>query len=211
MCLALSVSSSFVLEQFVRSFCRSYLKQLNGMSMDTKCDHARFCRVDRTYQHEQARITLAVDRSGVRDPVVSTTDPTVSRTPTVAGHPTRQVGSEGVLRAVSMWLGERDHSSKPEVVLDDAERGSATYGDGFKGEHRAAFSALVSCFFGGTVLVGRRDAMRKVCVSLADFFDVERNLATILSHCFAELWEQCLFCSECEEQWIFWEASTWFG
>ena len=48
-----------------------YFKQLDGMSMDTKCDHARFCRVERTYQSEQARITLAVDRSGVRDPVVS--------------------------------------------------------------------------------------------------------------------------------------------
>ena len=48
-----------------------YLKQLDGMSMDTKCDHARFCRVDRTYQSEQVRSTLAVDRSGVRDPVVS--------------------------------------------------------------------------------------------------------------------------------------------
>ena len=40
-----------------------HLLQLNGMSMDTKCDHARFCRVDRTYQSEQARITLAVDKS----------------------------------------------------------------------------------------------------------------------------------------------------
>ena len=48
-----------------------YLKQLDGMSMDTKCDHVRFCRVDRTYQSEQARITLAVDRSSVRDPVVN--------------------------------------------------------------------------------------------------------------------------------------------
>ena len=48
-----------------------YLRQLDGMSMDTKCDHARFCRVDRTYQSEQARITLSVDRSGVRDAVVS--------------------------------------------------------------------------------------------------------------------------------------------
>ena len=47
------------------------LKQLDSMSMDPKCDDARFCRVDRTYQSEQARITLAVDRSGVRDPVVS--------------------------------------------------------------------------------------------------------------------------------------------
>ena len=47
-----------------------YLKQLDT-SMDTKCDHARFCRVGRTYQSEQARITLAVNRSGVRDPVVS--------------------------------------------------------------------------------------------------------------------------------------------
>ena len=28
-------------------------KQLDGMSMDMKCDHARFCRVDRTYQSEQ--------------------------------------------------------------------------------------------------------------------------------------------------------------
>ena len=38
----------------------------------------------------------------------STTDPTVSRTPTVAGHPTRQVGSdEGTLRAVSVSLGDR--------------------------------------------------------------------------------------------------------
>ena len=49
----------------------SYLRQLDGMSMDAKCDHARFCRVDRTYQSEQARITLSVDRSGVRDSVVS--------------------------------------------------------------------------------------------------------------------------------------------
>ena len=48
-----------------------YLRQLDGMSMDAKCDHARFCRVDRTYQSEQARITLSVDRSGVRDAVVS--------------------------------------------------------------------------------------------------------------------------------------------
>ena len=47
-----------------------YLRQLDGMSMDAKCDHARFCRVDRTYQSEQARITLSVDRSGVRDAVV---------------------------------------------------------------------------------------------------------------------------------------------
>ena len=39
-----------------------YLKQLDGLSMDTKCDHARFCIVDRTYQSEQARITLSVDR-----------------------------------------------------------------------------------------------------------------------------------------------------
>ena len=48
-----------------------YLRQLDGMSMDAKCDHARFCRVDRTYQSEQARVTLSVDRSGVRDSVVS--------------------------------------------------------------------------------------------------------------------------------------------
>ena len=48
-----------------------YLRQLDGMSMDAKCDHASFCRVDRTYQSEQARITLSVDRSGVRDAVVS--------------------------------------------------------------------------------------------------------------------------------------------
>ena len=75
----------------------------------------------------------------------------------------------------------------PEVVVDGAERGSVTYGVGFKGEHRASFSALVSCFLGGTVLVGRSDARRKVCVSLADFFDVERNPATILSRCLAEL------------------------
>ena len=48
-----------------------YLRQFDGMSMDAKCDHARFCRVDRTYQSGQARITLSVDRSGVRDSVVS--------------------------------------------------------------------------------------------------------------------------------------------
>ena len=48
-----------------------YLTQLDGMSMHAKCDHARFCRVDRTYQSEQARITLSVGRSGVRDSVVS--------------------------------------------------------------------------------------------------------------------------------------------
>ena len=37
----------------------------------------------------------------------STTDPTLSRTPTVAGHPTRQVGSgERMLRAVTVWLGK---------------------------------------------------------------------------------------------------------
>ena len=66
-----------------------------------------------------------------------------------------------------MWLGEWDHSSKPEVVVDDGER--ATYSDGFKGEHRASFSACVSCIFGGTVLVGRRDARSKVCVSPRGF------------------------------------------
>ena len=48
-----------------------YLKQLDGMSMDLKCDHGNFCRDDRTYQSEQARVTLSVDKSGVRDPVVS--------------------------------------------------------------------------------------------------------------------------------------------
>ena len=48
-----------------------YLRQLDGMSMDAKCDHARFCRVDRTYQSEQARITLSVDRPGVRDAAAS--------------------------------------------------------------------------------------------------------------------------------------------
>ena len=47
-----------------------YLRQLDGMNMEAKCDHAMFCRVDRTYQSEQARITLSVDRSGVRDSVV---------------------------------------------------------------------------------------------------------------------------------------------
>ena len=41
---------------------------------------------------------------------------------------------------------ERDHSSKPEVVVDGAERGSATHGDGFKGEHRVSFSALSLAF-----------------------------------------------------------------
>ena len=95
-------------------------------------------------------------------------------------------------RELQQWLdtlldkwevGERDLSSKPEVVVDGAERGSATYVDDFKGEHRVSFSALVSCFFGGKVLVGRREARREVCVSLADFFDVERNLATTLSRC----------------------------
>ena len=48
-----------------------YLKQPDGMSMYTKGDHARFCRVDRTYQPEQARVILSVDKSGVRDPAVS--------------------------------------------------------------------------------------------------------------------------------------------
>ena len=32
--------------------------------------------------------------------------------------------------AVGVWLGERDDSSKPEVVVDGVERGSATHGDG---------------------------------------------------------------------------------
>ena len=96
-----------------------YWKQLDGMSMDTKCDHARFCRVDRTYQSEQARVTLSVDRSGMRDPVVSALQcnqlgaarkygrapPTkLSRQP-MQWHPTRQVGRDEVmLRAVSAWL-----------------------------------------------------------------------------------------------------------
>ena len=44
------------------------------------------------------------------------------------------------------------------------------------------------------VFVGRCDAMRG-SGSLADLFDVERNPATILSHHFAELGEQCLFWS----------------
>ena len=105
-----------------------YLKQLDGMKMDTKCDHVRFCRVDWTYQSEQARITLSVERSGVRGPVVSalqqlgssthvrqsTADPAVSRTPTMAGSPTRQVGSDGAtLRAVGAWLGERVCDGRP--------------------------------------------------------------------------------------------------
>ena len=82
-----------------------YLRQLDGMSMDAKCDHTRFCRVDRTYQSEQARITLSVDRSGVRDAVrertaaagcstqvrQSSSDTAVARTATVAGHSSRQV------------------------------------------------------------------------------------------------------------------------
>ena len=92
------------------------------MSMDTKCDHARFCRVDRTYQPEQVRITLAVDRSGVRDPVVSALQQLgaarkYSRAPsTQLSRELQQwldtlldkVGSdEGMLRTVSVWLGER--------------------------------------------------------------------------------------------------------
>ena len=66
-------------------------------------------------------VTLSVDRSGVRDAVVSALQqlgaarkygrapPTaVARTATVAGHPSRQVGKdETLLRAVSAWLGER--------------------------------------------------------------------------------------------------------
>ena len=102
---------------------------------------------------------------------------------------------------------ERDHSSKPEVVVDGAERGSAAYGDGFKGEHRASFSTRVSCFCGRTVLVGRCDARRKV-VLIADVFDVERNPATILSRGLYECWEQCLLWTECGEQRIIWEASN---
>ena len=80
-----------------------YLRQFDGMSMDAKCDHARFCRVDRTYQSEQARITLSVDRSGVRDSVVSALQQlgaarkygrapltqVGARSAAVAGHPTR--------------------------------------------------------------------------------------------------------------------------
>ena len=140
-----------------------YSKQPDGMIMGTKCDHARFCRVDRTHQSEQVRITLAVDRSGVRDPVVSALQQLgaarkYGRAPPTQlsrelqqclRHPTRQVGSdEGMLRAVSVWLGdERDHSSKPEVVVDGAERGSATCGDGFKGEHRAFPSRPLSPAF----------------------------------------------------------------
>ena len=76
---------------------------------------------------------------------------------------------------------ERNQPSKPEVVGAGSERGSATYGGGFKGEHRVSFSARVFCFFCETVFVGRHDTRRAVCGSLADLFDVERNPATILS------------------------------
>ena len=100
------------------------------MSMDAKCDHARFCRVDRKYQSEQSRITLSVDRSGVRDAVVSAlqqlgaarkygrapSDPAVSRTPTVAGHPARQEGRRtGLITARQSEVG----------MNDGAKRGSA--------------------------------------------------------------------------------------
>ena len=173
------------------------------MSMDTKCDHARFCRVDRTYQSEQARITLAVDRAGVRDPVVSALQqwkqhgsmaehhrPSCLANSNSAGRPSRQIGSdEGMLSVVSVWLGKRDHSSKPE--------GGGRWCGARQCNERMAMASRVNIafpsrplsptFFGGTVFVGRRDARRKVCV--ADFFDVETNGATILSRCLSELWD----------------------
>ena len=142
-----------------------------------------------------------------------TTDPTVSRTPTVAGHPARQEGSdeegsdEGMLRAVSVWLGESG-ITLPSPKWLSMMRSEAEQRIAMASRVNIALPSrpFVSGIFGGTVLLGRRDARSKVCVSLADFFDVERNPATILSRCFAEFWEQCLFWPECEEQWILWEA-----
>ena len=75
-----------------------YLKQLDGMSMETKCDHARFCRVDRTYQSEQARITLSVDGSGERDPVVNALQQLAAARKYGRAPPTQQA------RELQQWL-----------------------------------------------------------------------------------------------------------
>ena len=75
-----------------------------------KCDHARFCRVDRTYQSGQDRITQVRRTRPRRERVAaagrstqvrqSTADTAVPRTPTMAG-------DEVMLGAASVWLGER--------------------------------------------------------------------------------------------------------
>ena len=162
-------------------------------------------KLDRTYQSEHARSTLSVERSGVRPSreraaaarsstqvQQSTADPAVSRTPPVAGHPARQVGSdEAMLGAVSQSVARRarDQSSKPEMVVAGSKRGSATYGATFKGELTVSFSARVPRLLFETAFVGRHDARIAACCSLADLFDtadVERGAATIV--CTGRLW-----------------------
>ena len=123
----------------------------------------------------------------------STTDPTVSRTPTDGWTPlTREVGSdEGMLRAVSVWLGERGITPRSPKWLSMV-RSEAVQRVAMASRVNIAFPSrpLSPAFSVEQCSSGRRDARREVCVSLADFFDVERNPATILSRCFAVLWEQ---------------------
>ena len=124
------------------------LKQLDGTSMDTKCDDARFCRVDRTYQSEQARITLAVDRSGVRDPGASALQQLGGARKCGRAPPTQ------LSRELQQWLGERvagsererDQPSKLQVLALVRSEAVLRMAMAFKGEHRVSFSARVSCF-----------------------------------------------------------------
>ena len=135
------------------------------MSMDAKCDHARFCRVDRTYQSEQARITLSVDRSGVRDSVVSALQQLGAARKYGRAPPTL------LARELQQWLDtllDKNHSSQSEMDDDGEKRGSTEDGAGSKREGVISLSTCGTCLFVEGELVERRDA-RLGC--LADLFN----------------------------------------
>ena len=80
------------------------LRGRSDVPIRTSSHHSGGRQVRRTTPSRERAATVASSTQVWQ----STTDPTVSRTPMVAGHTTRQVGSdEGMLRAVSVWLGKR--------------------------------------------------------------------------------------------------------
>ena len=136
-----------------------YLRQLDGMSMDAKCDHARFCRVDRTYQSEQARITLSVDRSGVRDSVVSALQQLG-----------RHASTAELLRHnwhANCSSGWTPYSTSREG-RNSVESCRCVAGRAGKRECVISFSTCGTCLFVEAELAGRRDARFGI---LPDLFD----------------------------------------
>ena len=131
----------------------SYLKQLDGMCMDMKCDHCQVLQgqsdvpIRASSHHSVGRQAGSAipsrectKASGSCTKVrQSTSDTTGSRTRTVARHPT-----EGC-KCVAWRTG--DHTSKSEMDDAGSERGSVAYGGGCDGELAVSVSACSTCLF----------------------------------------------------------------